>query len=142
VVEACQANSQNRLCEAPHFQYHVSGTLHVVMEDGTEKDLKAGDISMLSAGHDAWVIGNEPVIVVDFQAWLTMRRSPRKKKNIVLFSERVRDPDASIRRPASKSSLKQDFPLRPDRGLDDQGIQNRGRCVVGCRWRPDGLARH
>ena len=26
------------LCEAPHFQYHVSGTLHVVMADGAEFD--------------------------------------------------------------------------------------------------------
>lgn len=40
-------------CEAPHFQYHVSGTLHVVMDDGTEKDCKAGDVSLLPPGHDA-----------------------------------------------------------------------------------------
>ena len=51
-------------CEAPHFQYHVSGTLRVVMDDGTEKDLKAGDVSSLPSGHDAWVVGNEPVVVV------------------------------------------------------------------------------
>ena len=54
-------------CEAPHFQYHVSGTLHVVMDDGTEKDCKAGDVSSLPPGHDAWVVGNEPAVVVDFQ---------------------------------------------------------------------------
>jgi hypothetical protein len=53
-------------CEAPHFQYHVSGTLHVLMEDGTEFDLKAGDVASLPAGHDAWVVGDEPVVVVDF----------------------------------------------------------------------------
>jgi len=54
-------------CEVPHFQYHVSGTLKVKMDDGTERDLKTGDVSLLRAGHDAWVIGNEPVVVVDFQ---------------------------------------------------------------------------
>jgi len=54
-------------CEAPHFQYHVSGTLKIRMADGTEKDCKAGDVSLLPIGHDAWVIGNEPVIIVDFQ---------------------------------------------------------------------------
>ena len=53
--------------EAPHFQYHVSGTMHVVMDDGTEGDCKAGDVSLLPPGHDAWVVGNEPVVVVDFQ---------------------------------------------------------------------------
>lgn len=53
-------------CEAPHFQYHVSGVLRVRMDDGSEFDCRAGDISMLPSGHDAWVVGNEPVVVVDF----------------------------------------------------------------------------
>lgn len=53
-------------CEAPHFQYHVSGVLRVRMDDGREFDCRAGDISKMDSGHDAWVIGNEPVVVVDF----------------------------------------------------------------------------
>ena len=54
-------------CEAPHFQYHISGTLMVVMDDGTQFECKPGDVSLLPMGHDAWVVGNEPVVVVDFQ---------------------------------------------------------------------------
>jgi hypothetical protein len=53
-------------CEAPHFQYHVSGTLHVVMTDGTEFDAVAGEVTALPSGHDAWVVGDEPVVVVDW----------------------------------------------------------------------------
>lgn len=53
-------------CEAPHFQYQVSGKLHVVMEDGAEFDLGPGDVSMLPSGHDAWVVGDEPVVLVDW----------------------------------------------------------------------------
>ena len=53
-------------CEAPHFQYQVSGRLHVLMEDGTELDLRSGDVSVLPAGHDAWVVGDEPVVLVDW----------------------------------------------------------------------------
>ena len=53
-------------CEAPHFQYHVSGELAVRMDDGTELTAKAGDITSLPSGHDAWVVGDEPVVVVDF----------------------------------------------------------------------------
>ena len=53
-------------CEAPHFQYHVSGRLHVVMADGSEFDLGPGDVSALPSGHDAWVVGDEPVVVVDW----------------------------------------------------------------------------
>ena len=54
-------------CEAPHFQYHVAGVLRVRMDDGKEFDCRPGDISMLPSGHDAWVVGDQPVIVVDFQ---------------------------------------------------------------------------
>lgn len=53
-------------CEAPHFQYQVSGRIHVVMEDGTEFELRAGDVSVLPSGHDAWVVGDEPVVLVDW----------------------------------------------------------------------------
>ncbi len=40
--------------------------MHVKMEDGTEFDSKAGDVVALPKGHDAWVVGNEPVVVVDW----------------------------------------------------------------------------
>jgi hypothetical protein len=53
-------------CEAPHFQYHVSGELAIRMDDGTELIAKPGDITSLPSGHDAWVVGDEPVVVVDF----------------------------------------------------------------------------
>jgi hypothetical protein len=54
------------LCEAPHFQYHVSGVLRVQTADGTQFDATPGQITSLPAGHDAWVIGDEPVVVVDW----------------------------------------------------------------------------
>jgi hypothetical protein len=53
-------------CEAPHFQYHVAGTLRVRMSDGTEFDAVPGDVTALPQGHDAWVVGDEPVVVVDW----------------------------------------------------------------------------
>lgn len=37
------------------------------MDDGTQMECKAGDVSLLPMGHDAWVLGNETVVVVDFQ---------------------------------------------------------------------------
>jgi quercetin dioxygenase-like cupin family protein len=62
-----QPLAKTKSCEAPHFQYHVSGTLMVKMDDGTEIECKAGDVSLLPIGHDAWVVGDEPAVVVDFQ---------------------------------------------------------------------------
>jgi hypothetical protein len=52
-------------CEAPHLQYHVSGRLHVVMDDGSEDEFVPGDVSLLPPGHDGWVVGDEPVVVID-----------------------------------------------------------------------------
>jgi hypothetical protein len=54
------------LCQAPHMQYHVSGRLHVVMADGTEFEAGPGDVTSLPQGHDAWVVGDEPVVLVDW----------------------------------------------------------------------------
>ena len=52
-------------CEAPHLQYHVSGRLGVAMDDGKQMEFGPGDVSWLPPGHDAWVIGDEPVVVID-----------------------------------------------------------------------------
>ena len=68
--ESVQPLAKTASCEAPHFQYHVSGTLMVKMDDGTLLECKAGDVSLVPTGHDAWVVGDEPVVVVDFQGML------------------------------------------------------------------------
>ena len=53
-------------CKAPHFQYHVSGRLAIRMDDGSEFIAEPGDVTSLPSGHDAWVVGDEPVVVVDW----------------------------------------------------------------------------
>jgi quercetin dioxygenase-like cupin family protein len=53
-------------CEAPHFQYQVSGRLHVKMQDGEEFEMGPGEVSFLPIGHDAWVVGEEPVVLIDW----------------------------------------------------------------------------
>ena len=62
-------------CEAPHFQYHVSGRLGIRMDDGTEMVAGPGDLTSLPSGHDAWVIGDEPVVTVDFYGASTYAKS-------------------------------------------------------------------
>ena len=49
------------------------------MDDGIERDFKAGDVSLFGAGHDAWVIGEEPVVVVDFQGMVDYAKEYGKK---------------------------------------------------------------
>ena len=53
-------------CQAPHMGYCISGRMVVRMDDGTEKEIGAGDVLVIPPGHDAWVIGNEPCVQVDF----------------------------------------------------------------------------
>jgi uncharacterized cupin superfamily protein len=53
-------------CEATHLIYGISGKMHVVMDDGTEGDIGAGDFASIDPGHDAWVIGDEACKMVDF----------------------------------------------------------------------------
>lgn len=62
--------AKTETCLAPHFQYHVSGVLRVQMDDGTILDCVAGDVSYLPMGHDAWVVGDEPVVLIDFQGMI------------------------------------------------------------------------
>jgi hypothetical protein len=52
-------------CESSHLQYQMAGRLHVVMDDGTEQDFGPGEVYHIPPGHDAWVIGNDPVVVLD-----------------------------------------------------------------------------
>lgn len=54
------------LCQAPHFLYQISGRMVVKMADGTEMESGPGDVAIIPPGHDAWVVGNEPVVVVDW----------------------------------------------------------------------------
>ena len=68
--ESLQPLVKTKTCEAPHFQYHLSGILMVKMDDGSLLECKPGDVSLLPLGHDAWVVGNEPAVVVDFQGML------------------------------------------------------------------------
>ena len=67
--------ANTKSCEAPHFQYQIAGTMKVVMDDGTTRECKAGDVSLLPSGHDAWVVGSEPVVVVDFQGMADYAKS-------------------------------------------------------------------
>ena len=70
-----QSIARTKSCEAPHLQYHVSGIVKIRMDDGNEFECRPGDVSLLPTGHDAWVVGDEPAVVVDFQGMLDYAKS-------------------------------------------------------------------
>jgi hypothetical protein len=70
-----QPIAKTKSCEAPHFQYHAEGVLMVLMDDGTELECRPGDVSLLPSGHDAWVVGDEPAVIIDFQGMVDYAKS-------------------------------------------------------------------
>ena len=54
-------------CQAAHVGYFVSGRMKVVMDDGEEMEFGPGDFAVMPAGHDAWIVGDQPCVVIDWQ---------------------------------------------------------------------------
>lgn len=53
-------------CQATHFGYCLAGRMTIRMNDGESMDMSAGDFVTISPGHDAWVVGDEPCVFLDF----------------------------------------------------------------------------
>jgi hypothetical protein len=62
-------------CRVDHIGYVISGRLHVVHEDGSETDLRAGEVYRIAPGHDAWVVGDQPAVTVEFQGAATFAKA-------------------------------------------------------------------
>jgi hypothetical protein len=41
--------------------------MKVVMDNGEEMEYESGDFGVMAAGHDAWILGDEPCVVIDWQ---------------------------------------------------------------------------
>ncbi len=52
-------------CRAHHVGYVISGRMQGVLDDGTKWAIKSGDAVDIPPGHDAWVVGNEPCVMID-----------------------------------------------------------------------------
>ena len=53
-------------CQAGHIGVLMQGSIHVVSDDGSEITINAGDAYRLAPGHDAWVLGEEPALGIEF----------------------------------------------------------------------------
>jgi mannose-6-phosphate isomerase-like protein (cupin superfamily) len=53
-------------CKVHHLGIVLSGRMHIVHGDGSEADLNAGDVYEIQPGHDAWVLGDESFVGVEF----------------------------------------------------------------------------
>ncbi|MEX2422064.1 MAG: cupin domain-containing protein [Actinomycetota bacterium] len=69
--------AQTERCMILHKGYVVSGSLVIQGEDGTETTIGAGDGYVIEPGHDAWVLGNEPYVGIDFSEQMAEYAKPR-----------------------------------------------------------------
>jgi cupin domain len=53
-------------CQTNHLGYVLSGRMHVWMDDGSEDEAGPGDVFVIGSGHDAEVVGDEPVVTLEF----------------------------------------------------------------------------
>ena len=65
-------------CQVHHLGYVVSGHLHIEMTDGASMDVMGGEAFEIPPGHDAWVIGDEPWISVDWAGRRLFAKSPKE----------------------------------------------------------------
>jgi class 3 adenylate cyclase len=75
---------QTRSCQNRHVGYVIAGLLHVMMDDGTELEIRAGDAFEIPPGHDAWVVGDESWDTVEFTSAAIFGTAPDENDETVL----------------------------------------------------------
>lgn len=53
-------------CQVEHLGYVLSGRMHVEFDDGTTVEVGPGDFAHMQPGHDAWILGDEDCVLLDF----------------------------------------------------------------------------
>lgn len=89
------------LCMYHHLGYCLGGLLHVVLEDGTSLQIGPEEAFEIPPGHDAWVIGDEPWITVDFAGMRSFARpmvgSGERILSTILFTDIVDSTAMAVR---------------------------------------------
>jgi class 3 adenylate cyclase len=87
-------------CQYHHVGVTLSGRLRVEMPDGTELEIGPGDVFEIPPGHDAWVVGDEPWVSVDFEAMRSYGKQQDARDERILASIVLTDIVDSTRRAA------------------------------------------
>jgi hypothetical protein len=66
--ECIKPVAQTESCQTKHIGAIVSGRMRVEHTDGTQVELGPGDAYVIEPGHDAWVLGDEPAVGLEFES--------------------------------------------------------------------------
>ena len=89
---ACSISSGTKSCKANHAGVVVSGRMHVMADDGSTIDFGPNDVFDVAPGHDASVIGDEPLVFITwsgFRTWLPDARQTERVLLTLLFTDIV-----------------------------------------------------
>lgn len=53
-------------CEVPYTSYIISGRVKTVMDDGRQVESGPGSVGIVQPGHNTWVVGDKPAVIIDF----------------------------------------------------------------------------
>lgn len=70
-------------CPIHHVQLVLSGRFAIRMDDGEEVELQPNEVADVPAGHDAWVVGDEPAVLLDFAGNISDIGMPREHDRFV-----------------------------------------------------------
>ena len=79
-------------CEFHHISLLLAGKIHLVTRDGDGRDVEPGSVVDVPPGHDAWVVGDEPAIMIDFQGVVGWAKAPEPGERVlttILFTDIV-----------------------------------------------------
>jgi hypothetical protein len=62
-------------CQVRHVGVITAGRIHIVHEDGSEAEAGPGSVYVIEPGHDAWVVGDEPMVGYEFESAETYARA-------------------------------------------------------------------
>jgi hypothetical protein len=53
-------------CQHAHVGFLVHGQIHIEYADGCKVEMAAPQAMVIEPGHDGWVVGEEPAVVIEF----------------------------------------------------------------------------
>jgi class 3 adenylate cyclase len=117
-------------CQYHHFGYTVSGRLRVQMPDGTELEIGPQELFEIPPGHDAWVVGDEPWVSVDFEAMRTYGKQLDQAAERTLASIVITDIVDSTKRASELGAARwRDLIAEHNRKASSAIERHRGRLV-------------
>jgi class 3 adenylate cyclase len=117
-------------CQYHHLGVTLSGYLRVQMSDGSELELAPGDVFEIPPGHDAWVVGDEPWVSVDFEAMRTFGKGAETGDERILATMVFTDIVDSTKRAGELGAAKwRDLVAEHNRKTSAAIDRHRGRLV-------------